>query len=259
MSAEELAEEYKTKAFPYIGLPSKLISDRDTRFTSKLFKELCQQLGIKQNLSLAYHLQTDGESERTNQSVEVALQIFCNFQQDDWADWLPVVQYQMNLHESSTTKTVPFEAWMGYIPRVHQPDRISNMPDLENKKQLLKTIREGAQAAMAEAQKKWIKPTNYKPHQVGEKIWLDGKNLKTFHPNTKLHPKRFGPFIVTEVLGPTTYHLDLLAAWNIHNAFHGSLLEKYVETDEHGPNYDKPAPELVEGEPEYEVKMILDS
>ena len=63
MSAEELAEEYKAKAFPYIGLPSKLISDRDTRFTSKLFKELCQQLGIRQNLSLAYHPQTDGESK----------------------------------------------------------------------------------------------------------------------------------------------------------------------------------------------------
>ena len=73
MSAEELAEEYKAKAFPYIGLPSKLISDRDMWFTSKLFKELCQQLGIRQNLSSAYHPQTDGESERTNQSVEVAL------------------------------------------------------------------------------------------------------------------------------------------------------------------------------------------
>ena len=122
MSAEELAQEYKTKAFPYIGLPSKLISDRDTRFTSKLFKELCQQLGIQQNLSLAYHPQTDGKSERTNQSVEVALRIFCNFRQDDWAEWLPMIQYQMNSHESSTTKTVPFEAWMGYIPRAHQPD-----------------------------------------------------------------------------------------------------------------------------------------
>ena len=79
MTTEELAEEYKAKAFPYIGLPSKLISDRDTQFMSKLFKELCQQLGIRQNLSSAYHPQTDGESERTNQSIEVALRIFCNY------------------------------------------------------------------------------------------------------------------------------------------------------------------------------------
>jgi len=73
MSAEDLAQEYKTQAFPYIGLPSQLISDRDTRFTSKLFRELCQQLGVQQNLSSAYHPQTNGESKRTNQSVEVAL------------------------------------------------------------------------------------------------------------------------------------------------------------------------------------------
>ena len=79
MSAEELAQEYKAKAFPYIRLLSKLISDWDTRFMSKLFKELCQQLEIQQNLSLAYHPQTDRESEQTNQSVGVALQIFCNF------------------------------------------------------------------------------------------------------------------------------------------------------------------------------------
>ena len=189
MLAEELAQEYKAKAFPYIGLPGKLISDRDTRFTSKLFKKLCQQLGIKQNLSSAYHLQTDGESERTNQSMEVALRIFCNFRQDNWAEWLPIVQYQMNSHESSTTKKTPFDVWMGYIPRVHQPDWTSSMPEMETRKQLLKTIREEAQQSMVAAQTRWVKPTNYKPHQIGDKVWLDGKNLQTFHPNTKLRPK----------------------------------------------------------------------
>jgi len=259
MSAEELAQEYKAKAFPYIGLPSKLISDRDPRFTSKLFKELCQQLGIKQNLSSAYHPQTDGESERTNQSVEVALRIFCNYRQDDWAEWLPIVQYQMNSHESSTTKKTPFDVWMGYVPRAHQPDRTSSMPEMEVRKRLLKTIREEAQQSMMAAQTRWVKPTNYKPHQIGDKVWLDGKNLRTFHPSTKLRPKRFGPFKVKEVLGPTTYRLDLPVAWKIHNAFHGSLLEPYIETAEHGPNYAEPPPELVEGEPEYEVEAILDS
>ena len=104
-----------------------------------------------------------------------------------------------------------------------------------------------------------MKPIGYKLYQVGQKVWLDGKNLQMFHPNTKLHPKRFGPFIVTEVLGLTIYHLELPAAWTIHNAFHGLLLEPYVKTQEHGPNYDQPAPELVEGEPEYEVETLLGS
>jgi len=177
MSAEDLAREYKAKAFPFIGLPSRLISDRDTQFTSKLFKELCQQLGIKQNLSSAYHPQTDGESKRTNQTVEVALRIFCNYQQNNWSEWLPIVRYQMNTHESSTTKNVPFEVWMGYVPRAHQLDRPSSMPSLEERKSQLKKIRNEAQEAMTQAQRAWIKPSNYKPPRKGDRVWLDGKNL----------------------------------------------------------------------------------
>jgi transposase InsO family protein len=140
MLAEDLAKEYKAKAFPYIGLLSHLISDQDMCFISKLFKELCKQLEIKQNLSSAYHPQMDGESERTNQTVEVALRIFCNYWQDDWVEWLPVVQYQINVHESSITKHIPFEVWMGYVPHTHQPNRLSKMPDLEERKWLLKEV-----------------------------------------------------------------------------------------------------------------------
>jgi hypothetical protein len=96
MGAEDLAEEYKQHAFPYIGLSQKIISDRDTRFTSHFAKEVCQQLEIEQNISSTYHPQTNGQSEKTNQHVEMALRIFCNFQQNDWAEYLPVVQYMLN-------------------------------------------------------------------------------------------------------------------------------------------------------------------
>jgi hypothetical protein len=74
------------------------------RFTSQFFKELCAQLEIKQNMSSAYHPQTDRQSERTNQTVETILRIFCNHQQDNWADWLKVAQYMINSRPSSTTK-----------------------------------------------------------------------------------------------------------------------------------------------------------
>ena len=92
MGAEQLAGLYKEQAFPFIGIPSKLITDQDIWFTSQLFKEVCKQLGVQQNMSLAYHPETDRQSERTNQTVEVALRIFGNFWQDDWSDWLLLVQ-----------------------------------------------------------------------------------------------------------------------------------------------------------------------
>jgi hypothetical protein len=64
---------------------------------------------VVQNLSTVYHPQTDGQSEKTNQHVEMVLRIYCNFQQDDWADWLPIVQYALNAQPSDTTKKAPYE------------------------------------------------------------------------------------------------------------------------------------------------------
>ena len=80
MRSKEIVELFKDRAFPYIGIPSKVISDRNPHFMSSLFWELCKGMGIKQNLSTAYHPQTDGQLEQTNQSMEDLLRIFCNYQ-----------------------------------------------------------------------------------------------------------------------------------------------------------------------------------
>ena len=63
------------------------------RFISNFTRELCRILGIKQNISTAYHPQTDGQSEQTNQSLEQYLRIVCRKDQHAWAEWLPLVQY----------------------------------------------------------------------------------------------------------------------------------------------------------------------
>ena len=69
-TGEDLATLYYQHVIPWFGVPHKLITDRDPRFTSHFAKALCQQLGIRQNISTAYHPQTDGLSERKNQWVE---------------------------------------------------------------------------------------------------------------------------------------------------------------------------------------------
>jgi hypothetical protein len=66
MDSLGIAQLYLEKVFPYVGIPDKVISNRDLRFTSKLFKEVCDLLKIKQNVSSAYHPQMDGQSEKTN-------------------------------------------------------------------------------------------------------------------------------------------------------------------------------------------------
>jgi hypothetical protein len=148
IDAEGVAKLFKDRIFPFVGLPKCIISDRDPRFTSTFFKELCKQLEVSQNISTAYHPQTDGQSEKTNQHVETALRIYCNYQQDDWAHWLPIVQYAINSRPSATTKQAPYELWMGFIPRAHQPDQTSEVPAIEKRKEQIKEARKQALEAM---------------------------------------------------------------------------------------------------------------
>ena len=90
-------------------------------------------------------------------------------------------------------------------------------------------------------------------------MWLEGTNIKTTHPTAKLTPKCHGPFTIKEAISAVTYCLDLPFFWKIWNAFHASLLTPYREIDSHSPNYERPPPDLIEDEKEYEVDQILDS
>ena len=71
-----VASLYAQRVFPFYGVPRRIISDRDPRFTAQFVKELCRVLNISQNLSTTYHPQMDGQSERANQRVEQYLRIY---------------------------------------------------------------------------------------------------------------------------------------------------------------------------------------
>ena len=121
--------------------------------------------------------------------MEDLLRIFSNYQQDNWADWLPVVQYIINSRPSSTTKKAPFELWMGHILPAHQANRLMKIPQLWKRRQLLKEAHDQALKAMEVAQVKWVKPIGFKTYEPGDKVWLEAINLHTTHPTQKLRPK----------------------------------------------------------------------
>ena len=99
--------------------------------------------------------------------------------------------------------------------------------------------------------------SKFVPWKVGDKVWLEGKNLRLHYPMRKLAPKREGPFEITQVVSPLAYCLRLPLMWKIHNVFHASLLLTYHETAEHGLNFINPPPEEIDSEEEYEVAEIL--
>ena len=258
MGSEEIVELLKDRAFPYIGIPMRVISDHDPRFTSSLFKELYKALGVWQNISTAYHPQTDGQSEWTNQLMEDLLCIFYNYQQDNWAEWLPVVQYILNSWPLATTQKAPYKVWMGHILLAHQVAVVKNVPRLEEWVKLLKTIRKDMIDAITKAQGKWQRNTGFKLYKPGEQVWLEGTHLHTTHLTRKLRPKRYRLFKVLRTIEEVSYQLELPAWWKIHNVFYAKLLQPYVETEEYGINFQEPPSDLIKGEEEWEVEQILD-
>jgi hypothetical protein len=95
------------------------------------------------------------------------------------------------------------------------------------------------------------------PYQVEDQVWLEATYLCLPYQSSKLAPKCHGPFPITKEISLVMYQLHLPMAWNIHDVFHASLLSPYHESTEHGPNYSRPPPDLLEGKEEYEVEHII--
>ena len=254
-----VAKIYVQHVFPHYGIPKKVILDRDTRFTARFTQELCRILDVKQNISLAYHPQTDGQSERNNQWIEQFLRIYANGTQDDWSDWLPIAQYTHNEWANETTGKAPFELIMGFVPRAHQALRTQGIPSLEERSTLIQRLRWLAHKAVRHAQRLLTqrKGTRFVPYHMGDRVWLEGVNLAISHPAKKFKPRRYGPFTITRVISDVAYRLALPPHWKIHDIFHMSLLTPYHETRTHGPNLLEPPPDVIDGEPEWEVEEII--
>ena len=92
------------------GLPESIISNRGVQFAAGLMKELNGMLGIETKLSTAFHLQTDGQTERVNQELEQYLRMFVDYHQEQWPDWLSTTEFAYNNKVNSSTKLLPFMA-----------------------------------------------------------------------------------------------------------------------------------------------------
>ena len=86
LTREETAKLFLENIYCIHGLPIDIVSDRGTQFISNFRRRLFQLLGVKINLSTAYHPQTNGQTERVNQILEQYLHCTINYQQDDWAN-----------------------------------------------------------------------------------------------------------------------------------------------------------------------------
>ena len=100
------------------GVPSHITSNRGLEFVSNFFHSLDTTLDIQLYFTLGYYLKGDKQTECTNQTLEQYLRVYCNYQQDNWFELLPLVEFAYNNAPSATTGVSPFFANKGYHPNI---------------------------------------------------------------------------------------------------------------------------------------------
>ena len=131
IDAAGIAQLFFDFVFKRFGLHDTLISDRGPQFASAFARELARLLNYDVRLSTAYHPQTDGQTEQTNQELETYLRIFCTNNPTKWVQFLPSAEFHHNSAPHSSTKTSPFSLLYGYEPRSYPPLGKTFLPALE--------------------------------------------------------------------------------------------------------------------------------
>jgi transposase InsO family protein len=272
MDVDTVVEVFFKEVYRHHGLPGAIVSDRGKAFVNRFWKRICQLLGITRRLSTAYHPETDGSTERANQVIEAYFRMFVNYAQDDWPKWSFLAQLAINNRDATSTGVSPFFFSHGYhlnpLDFTEEPEyREGSNPvrAAERMAYKLREVTEWAQTAMAAAQQTQEDYANRgrdaaMHYKVGDKVWLDLRNIKTDRPMKKFdacHAK----FTVTERIGSHAYRLNTPPG--IDNVFHTHLLR---------PAHDDPFPSQIQtdwqppaivtesddnGDEEYAVERIL--
>lgn len=266
ITAPELAKLYVLHVFSKHGIPSDIVSDRGSEFTSNFWRSLGDTLNMKLNFSTAYHPQTDGQTERTNQTLETYLRAYVNYQQDDWSDLLPMAEFAYNNAVHSATQVSPFFANYGYHPRISiSLDRSVPSAEAHDFTQDIKLLHDYVRKELASAQALYQPAADNRrlpspDFKKGSKVWLLVKNIKLKRSCKKLGPKRLGPYEIVDLVGSNARRLKLPKNLKrIHPVFHVSLLEEHRPNRIPGRVVPPPPPDEIEGEEQYTVSAILDS
>ncbi|KAK1415183.1 hypothetical protein QVD17_30955 [Tagetes erecta] len=211
-NTEALAKVYLKEVVSRHGVPLSIISDRDPKFTSAIWRSLQKSLGTRLNLSTAYHPQTDGQTERTIQTLEDMLRACALDFGKRWESHLPLIEFSYNNSYHTSIKMAPFEALYG---------RKCRSP-----------ICWAEPMAAARDRQKSYADKRRKPLEfsVGDRVLLKvapWKGVIRFGKRGKLNPRYVGPFKITKRVGPVAYELDLPDELSgVHNVFHVSNLKK---------------------------------
>jgi hypothetical protein len=182
-----IAQLYLEHLYCWFGLPQKVISNRDPRFTSHFARELTKGLGINQNLSTMFHPQTNSLSEQTNQWVKQYLRLIA-VNQNEWSKWLPMATAVHNNNRNSTTGFAPNELLISWEPPLATEQR-SESKNHTAEEFISNMWRNRLMAIHALNRVAYKTGTPTLLWKEGQLAWLKGKNLPLPYRTAKLAPR----------------------------------------------------------------------
>jgi hypothetical protein len=215
---ERLAKEYMSAIVRLHGVPLSIVSDRDPRFTSRFWRAFQEELGTDLRFSTAYHPQTDGQSERTIQTLEDMLRACVLDFGGSWEDHLALAEFAYNNSYHSSIQMAPHEALYGR--RCRTPLCWDNVVDsgsvstdiIEEANQKVRVIRQHLRTAQSRQKSYADRRRRDLEFQVGDLVYLKVsplKGIQRFGLRGKLSRRYIGPFEVIERIGTAAYRLGL--------------------------------------------------
>ncbi|KAL0560461.1 hypothetical protein IC582_000866 [Cucumis melo] len=215
---DQLARLYVDKIVSQYGVPVSIVSDRDPRFTSKFWPSLQKAMGTGLKFSTSFHPQTDGQSERTIQTLEDMLRACVLQLKGSWDTHLPLMEFAYNNNYQSSIGMAPYEALYGRPCRTpvcwnEVGERKLVGPELvqittNNIKLIRENLRKGQDRQKGYADKR----RRNLEFQVGDQVFLKlspWRGVIRFGRKGKLCPRYIGPYQITERVGPAAYRLEL--------------------------------------------------
>jgi hypothetical protein len=248
------------------GVPSHITPDRGSEFVSHFFHSLGKALDMKLHFTSGYHPEGDGQTERTNQTLEQYLWAYCNYQQDNWSELLPLAEFAYNNAPSATTGISPFYTNKGYHLNLSvHPERDLTSARAHEYTVDLDELHTELQTQIAAAQEHYqcSADARHSPaldFKVGDYAFIKAAFFRTTQPSRKLSEKNLGPFKIIGQVGTHSFTLRILDSMcTVHLVFHVSMLEPATPNTIPGRTQPPPAPVVIDGEPEFEIADILDS
>ena len=236
-SSDKLAEIFQQEIIRLHGTPVSIVSDRDPRFTSRFWKGFQKAWDTQLHFSSAFHPQTDGQSERTIQTLEDMLRACTLEWSGNWDDYLCLVEFAYNNSWQASIGMAPFEALYGRKCRaptcwnevgektIEGPELVS----ITNEKVVL--AKEKLKEARSRQKSYADRGRKTKDFEPGEHVFLKvspWKGVKRFGLKGKLSPRYVGPFQILEKVGDVAYRIALPPTLaHVHNVFHVSMLRGY--------------------------------